>query len=161
MMSARSWIADALEYPAPGRLQKLQSGLDALPAGTVKTELAAFVRHIEQLSLGEWEELHTRTLDLNPPAAPYVGYQTWGESYARGEFMAQMSQALASTGIDPCGELPDHLAPVLRYLDRSSQPLPELATVLKPSIQRMLAVLQKAEPQNPYCHLLHAAVLAC
>ena len=34
-----------------------------------------------RLPLGASEELHARTLDLNPPAAPYVGYQTWGESY--------------------------------------------------------------------------------
>ena len=59
-----------------------------------------FSADIDRLPLGAWEELHTRTLDLNPPAAPYVGYQTWGESYQRGAFLAKMNRALAETGMD-------------------------------------------------------------
>ena len=55
---------------------------------------------IAPLSLGEWEELHTRTLDLNPPAAPYVGYQIWGDSYQRGAFLAKMNRALVEAGVD-------------------------------------------------------------
>ena len=126
-------LADAFCYPAPGRLEALQAGLAALPPGRRQGRLSLpSSSSIGRLSLGEWEELHTRTLDLNPPAAPYVGFQIWGESYQRGAFLSKMNRALAEAGVDPDGELPDHLIPVLRYLAATPDPLPELVEVLGP-----------------------------
>lgn len=153
-----SWeiVAEALCYPAPGRLDRLEVGLAQLPAGAVKTALAAFLQKIRRLSPGEWEELHTRTLDLNPPAAPYVGFQTWGESYQRGTFLSKLNRALLEARVDPAGELPDHLIPVLRYLGRVPAPLSELTAVFEPAVQRMLNRLRKADPPNPYIALLEA-----
>jgi nitrate reductase molybdenum cofactor assembly chaperone NarJ/NarW len=154
-------LADAFCYPAPGRLAALQGGQAALPTGAGKDTYAAFVKGVARLSLGEWEELHTRTLDLNPPAAPYVGYQTWGESYQRGAFLAKMSRALAEAGVDADGELPDHLAPTLRYLAAAPDPLPEMIEVLGAAVGRMLSALRKAEPENPYVSLLQAVQVLC
>ncbi len=163
MASSYTLLAMAFRYPAPGRLAELREGLKSLPeeAAGVKGALQAFLDKVGRLSLGEWEELHTRTLDLNPLAAPYVGFQTWGEAYLRGVFLSRMAQALAENGIDPEGELPDHLAPVLRYLGRVTEPLPELVDVLEPAVQRMQAVLGRADPGNPYLDLLEAAQAAC
>ncbi len=154
-------LADAFEYPGPGSLAALETGLETLPAGSQKQAMVSFLKKIRRLSLGEWEELYTRTLDLNPPAAPYIGFQTWGESYQRGEFMAKMNRKLMETGVDPEGELPDHLAPVLRYLGQTQEPLPELVEILNPAVQRMLAVLSKADPANPYLDLFEAALELC
>ncbi len=163
MANQYTLLAMAFRYPAPGRLAELQEGLKGLPeeAEDVKGALQVFLGKVGRLSLGEWEELHTRTLDLNPLAAPYVGFQTWGETYLRGVFLSRMAQALAENGIDPEGELPDHLAPVLRYLGQAPEPLPELVEVLGPAVQRMKAVLGRADPGNPYLDLLEAAQAAC
>lgn len=149
-------LADAFGYPAPGRLAALTHGLAALPTGAGKDAYAAFLDGINRLPLGAWEELHTRTLDLNPPAAPYVGYQTWGDSYQRGAFMAKMNRALALADVEPDGELPDHLAPILRYLAATPDPLPEVVEVLGPALGRMIEALRKAESDNPYVSLLQA-----
>jgi nitrate reductase delta subunit len=154
-------LADAFAYPAPGRLEALKRGGAAMPKGAGKDAYAAFLSGIDRLPLGAWEELHTRTLDLNPPAAPYVGYQTWGESYQRGAFLAQMNRALAEADVDADGELPDHLAPTFRYLATVSDPLPELLEVLGPAIGRMIEALRKAEPDNPYVSLLQAVQAQC
>jgi len=154
-------LADAFNYPAPGRLETLNRGLAEMPKGAGKDAHAAFINGIQHLSLGEWEELHTRTLDLNPPAAPYVGYQTWGDSYQRGAFMATMNRALALADVDTGGELPDHLAPILRYLAVTSEPLPEMVEVLGPALGRMLSALRAAEPDNPYVSLLLAVQALC
>lgn len=154
-------LAEAFCYPAPGHLADLESGLENLPAGSQKQSLAAFVKKIRRLSLGAWEELYTRTLDLNPPAAPYIGFQTWGESYQRGAFLSKMNRALIEAGIDTQGELPDHLIPVLRYLGQAPDPLPELVEVLDPAIQRITAGLRKADSDNPYLDLLAAAQSLC
>jgi len=150
-------VAEALCYPAPGRIEQLEDGLARLAAGPVRANLAAFVDRVRALPLGAWEELHTRTLDLNPPAAPYVGFQTWGESYQRGTFLSLLSRTLAEARVDPAGELPDHLIPVLRYLGQASDPLPDLVAVLEPAVRRMLQVLRKADPPNPYIAVLEAA----
>ncbi len=152
-------IAEAFCYPSPGQAKRLAAGLAGLPEGTGAAEkkaLARFIEKIRPLSLGAWEELHTRTLDLNPPAAPYVGFQTWGESYQRGVFLSQLNRAMLEAGIDLEGELPDHLVPVLRYLGTVEAPLPKLVEVFGPAVERMIAVLRKAEPGNPYVDLLEA-----
>jgi nitrate reductase delta subunit len=150
-------LADALRYPAPGRLDALTDSLRTLPEGAVKDGLAAFIRGVAPLTLGAWEELHTRTLDLDPPAAPYVGYQMWGDSYQRGAFMAKMNRALADARVDKDGELPDHLGACLRYLAVTPDPLPELVEVFGPAVERMTNALRKAQPDNPYLRLFEAA----
>ena len=112
--------------------------------------LQAFLAKIGRLSLAEWEVLYTETLDLSPSVAPYVGFQTWGESYQRGEFMARLSQVYRKIQVDQQGELPDHLLPVLNYLAVEAQPITELVEVLESALERMRATLQKREPGNPY-----------
>ncbi len=163
MVNPYKLLATAFFYPDPGKLAELQEGLEGLAEGAegVKGPLQAFLDLVGQLSLAEWEELYTRTFDLSPLAAPYVGFQAFGDAYLRGVFLAKMGHALAENGIDREGELPDHLAPVLRYLGQAPVPLPELVEVLVPAIQRMQAALRSAEPGNPYLDLLEAAQAAC
>jgi nitrate reductase molybdenum cofactor assembly chaperone NarJ/NarW len=154
-------LAEAFAYPAPGRLAALRTSSASLPNGAAKDAYSAFLRGIEPLTLGAWEELHTRTLDLDPPAAPYVGYQMWGETYQRGAFLAKMSRALAETGVETDGELPDHLAPCLRYLAAAADPLPDLVDAFGPAVDRILKALREAQPDNPYIRLLQAVQAAC
>lgn len=153
-MGTYALLAEALRYPAPGRIEILQAGAMEMPEGADKATFNAFVIGVQDLTLGEWEELHTRTLDLNPPAAPYVGYQAWGDSYQRGALMATLNQTFRASEIDPDGELPDHLIPILRYLDGNPPLIPQLVEVLEPAVRRMLDGLRKTEASNPYTHLL-------
>jgi nitrate reductase delta subunit len=161
MMNTYKVLADALQYPTPGKIESLRAGLEEMPAGAVKTSFSEFVRRVQSLPLALWEELHTRTLDLGPLVAPYVGWQTWGENYKRGEFMAQLNRAMSETDIDLEGELPDHLIPILRYLDTTPQPLPALVEILGPAVQAMRKTLHKSEPENPYNQLFDAIGQAC
>ena len=155
-MGMYSLLAEALRYPAPGRIEILQAAEMQMPEGDLKKKFNAFLVGVGDLTLAEGEELYTRTLDLNPPAAPYLGYQMWGDSYQRGQFMSSLNQAFRAEEIDLDGELPDHLIPILRYLDLVSDPLAELVEILEPAVGRMLAGLRKAESNNPYDHLLSA-----
>lgn len=147
-------LAEAFRYPAPGRLEQLEGLTGVLPPGREQQALSAFVEAIRPLSLGNWEELYTRTWDLDPLAVPYLGYQLWGEDYRRGNFMARLQAAYRQAGAEPDGELPDHLVPVLRYLDQAPAPLPELLEALGPAVEKMAAALKKSEPENPYLLLL-------
>lgn len=160
-MNIFNLLAESFRYPTPGLAEALRLGLEQLPAGPVKKSLETFLKPLQKLPPGEWEELYTRTLDLNPLATPYVGFQIYGESYQRGNFMALLNREMRQHQIELGGELPDHLMPVLRYLGAVSEPIPELVEALPPAVRRMQAVLQKAEPGNPYVHLLEAVEQAC
>lgn len=159
-MGTYGFLSEAFRYPAPGRFESLKADWQSLPDSEAKNASKEFLKQIQPLTIEEWEELYTRTLDLSPATAPYVGYQIWGESYQRGNFLAGMNRALQSEGLDAGGELPDHLVPVLRYLERASPPLPELLENLEPALRRMHGTLRKAEPDNPYLTLLEAVMKA-
>ena len=156
MMNSFDAIALAIHYPEPGSLATVRSAWETLPAGGVRRHLMRFLADIEKLDLAGWEELHTRTLDLAPIFAPYVGYVTWGDSYQRGEFMAEMKSAQDAAGIDRHGELPDHLDPIARYLAVSTEPHPHLIELFPGAITQMRKALKAAEKSNPYRHVLAA-----
>ncbi len=155
-MHALEVLANALTYPAPGRLEALTRAAAQLPAGPVRRGLERFLARVADLSLAGWEECFTRTLDLTPIVAPYVGYVVFGESYQRGAFMAELKRAMEAAGVDLAGELPDHLVPVLRYLAVAQDPLPELVEVLPRAVAQMERTLATLDPANPYRPLLEA-----
>ena len=155
-MDNLSLLAEALRYPRPGQIDELYTKITKLNGQFGNKTFAKFLAQIQSLSLSEQEELYTRTLDLSPLAAPYVGYQIWGESYKRGEFMAQLNHEMKVHKIDLEGELPDHLRPILQYLSISSSPLPELIEVLEKSIKKMHDSLKKTEKDNPFLLLFDA-----
>ncbi len=157
MMGAGAAIASCLAYPNGERITELAVAVGELPDGKVRTRLERFVAEVAQLGLGEWEELHTRTLDLSPHFVPYVGHVVWGESYKRGAFMAELKREMEATGVDVGGELPDHLAPILHYLDETAAPHEELVEVLPGAVHRMIKELKKSDAGNPYLHVLGAA----
>ncbi|MBK5266222.1 MAG: hypothetical protein JJE47_02200 [Acidimicrobiia bacterium] len=70
--------------------------------------------------------------------------------------MADLKRDMERVGIDLHGELPDHLDPVLRYLDATPSPLPDLIVDLPKAVGIMRTTLKKAESANPYRHLLAA-----
>ena len=149
-------IALAFRYPGPGSLDEVKSKWGALPAGAVRRHLLKFLGRVEALSPAGWEELHTRTLDLAPIFAPYVGYVIWGDNYQRGEFMAALKVAQDEAGVDRDGELPDHLEPVLRYLAVVERPIAALVEIIPQAMSRIAKTLKEAEADNPYRHVLAA-----
>jgi len=160
-MTAFSVYAQALCYPYPGQVDQLEKDAQNAPNKSGSKAFAKFIAAVKQLSLTEQEELFTRTLDLSPLTAPYVGYQIWGESYKRGEFMAALNQEMKTYDINLEGELPDHLRPILDYLDAAPAPHPALLEVLEKSVQSMRKALKKNEADNLYLHLFTAIEQAC
>ncbi|MGE5224642.1 MAG: nitrate reductase molybdenum cofactor assembly chaperone [Omnitrophica WOR_2 bacterium] len=153
-------FAEAFQYPRPGLASRLQAGIDEIQEGPSRTAFSRFLEGVTCLDLGEWEELYTRTLDLNPKIAPYIGYQVWGDTYPRGDFLSRLNQELARCSIDLEGELPDHLLPVLHYMDCAAAPMAELKELLPQALQAMYRLLKKTDPVNPYGFLLQAVEAA-
>ena len=155
-LNAYRSLAQAWQYPYPGLLAELQEGAQKFPRDSARKAFASFLAALRRLSLGEWEELYTHTLDLNPAIAPYIGYQLWGDGYPRGNFMAALNRAYRDAAMEMEGELPDHMGCVLGFLETGSPPPPELVEAFEPAVQKMLTTLRKAEPANPYVYLLEA-----
>ena len=150
-------LAEAFAYPTPGRLESLRRLTPGLANNETRRLVEGFLDAVGQLSIGEWEECYTRTFDLNPAVAPYFGYQIWGDSYPRGDFMARLSRGLRELDLESSGELPDHLVPVLRFLDAVPEIPLEIAGVIDPALDKMIAALRRTDPDNPYLQLLTAA----
>jgi nitrate reductase molybdenum cofactor assembly chaperone NarJ/NarW len=155
-MNIFSLLSKAFCYPGPGGFEQLELMSMELPPGPVGDAFQSFLDQIRPLSLGEWEELYTRTWDLSPLSAPYIGFQIWGEDYRRGNFLAQLQRAYRNSAIDTGGELNDHLVPVLAYLAAVEHPIPELVEVFDRAIEKMTSILRKHDESNPYLHLLRA-----
>jgi nitrate reductase delta subunit len=160
MMGVFNQLAIAFQYPTTKSFEQLENNMEEFADGPIKSSYVLFWNKIRNLSLSQFEELYTRTLDLNPSAAPYIGFQIWGESYQRGEFLALMNHALRNAEVDLHGELSDHLLPVLNYLETSNNPVPELIEVLQPAVTRMQMVLRKGQEDNPYVQLFEAVLEA-
>ena len=151
-------IAEMFRYPSPGRAGELAAMIDRVSDPAITEALAAFVGTVTELELGEWEELHTRTLDLSPAVVPYVGHVVWGENYTRGEFMAKLVRAMRAAQVDLDGELPDHLAPILRLYDTGAERPAELDQVAVTAVEKMRAELARSDRHNPYVHVFDAAL---
>ena len=70
--------------------------------------------------------------------------------------MATLKGAQREAGVDASGELPDHIAPILKYLDATDDPHPDLQDVLAEAVGKMQKELKKADPASPYRPLLEA-----
>lgn len=158
-MKTTEVVALGYRYPNPSAAAMLTAAVAAEPNSEVKRHMRKFVDEVGALSLGEWEELHTATLDLNAPFVPYVGHVEWGDNYRRGEFMADLKRSMEDAGVDLGGELPDHIEPILRYLAATGHPLDDLVEVLPRTVITMAHTLESAAPDNPYCHLMAATVV--
>lgn len=148
--------AKAFRYPYPGQMDELHAEVDKIRNAPGGKTFAKYVNALHKLSLSEQEELYTRTLDLSPLSAPYVGYHIWGETYNRGEFMANLNREMKLYNIDLEGELPDHLLPILRYMQVTVAPMPELMSVLEQSLNAMHKSLKKEDAKNPYLYVFEA-----
>ncbi len=149
-------VALGYRYPDPLRLEMLRSGVEQDLSGGAQRRMRRFVAAIGQLELSDWEELHTRTLDLSPVFVPYVGHVVWGENYRRGEFMADLKRHMQLKGVHTGGELPDHIEPILRYLAVTPDPFADLVAVLADAVNSMRLAIRTADPDNPYRHLVAA-----
>lgn len=150
-------VALALRYPTEDTMSVLASSVDELPKGGAGRDMRRFMKDIREMQLSELEELYTTTFDLSPVVVPYVGHLAYGDSYERGTFMADLRGAMRTADVDPGMELPDHLDPILRYLDATDEPIGSLEPILVPAITKMQKSLKKSNAKNPYLHVLAAA----
>jgi nitrate reductase delta subunit len=158
-------LASILAYPREDYKSRLITCLEALRTSefpdpdrrqSAIDHLQQFCDAVMPLSVGELEELYTRTFDINPVSSLEVGWHLYGETYERGAFLVQMRDLLRRYAIEESSELPDHLTHALHALGRmdESEIREFVPTRLARALDKMLEGF--AVNPNPYEHVLQA-----
>jgi len=152
-------VAALYGYPKADRGDVARTALAAIePANADAAEmLQPLVAFLTTSPLAECEELYVRTFELNPVCALEIGWQLYGEQYARGAFLVRARELMREVGLEENTELPDHLPNILRVLARLRAPsVTKLASKFTaPSVRGMVDKLAD-RPDNPYRGLLAA-----
>ena len=150
-------LADLVMYPSREYRTVLLAAADELARVSPQAAQAidAFATAVEDLSLGQLQELYTRAFDLNPVCPLELGWHLFGEQYERGAFLVRMRHALERHGIEEATELPDHLSYVLQLsADLPSDAMPLTREELHAALAKMAAALDAAG--TPFRHLMRA-----
>lgn len=156
---ALAQLGQLLDYPDEEFFSKLQSVSVSVASAFPRAgkPLKEFEEQAALVTLSDLEELYTRTFDLAAIASPYItGYIYGDENFDRGTLMACLSENYARLGFDLNGELPDHLAQLLRFASLlDEETLDELISfcLLKP-VAEICQQLKSCD--NAYFHLLSA-----
>ncbi len=156
-------VAALLEYPQRRLADAVDRAVSAMgeacPGGAAR--LLPLREFADTADLNASQELFVRTFELNPVCALEIGWQMYGERYARGTFLVRMRELMRQVGLPETSELADHLANVLRVAARADD-----ATAAKlarsfalPSLVKMRAEFApgKDGERNPYASVLDAA----
>jgi nitrate reductase delta subunit len=120
-----------------------------------------FLDEVHAIDPAELQMLYTATFDLAPVCSPYLGVHLFGdEGRERARLMIGLRTAYGDRGDGGAGELPDHVAEVLRFArvfgdDEWSE---LVGLVMIPALTRMHTLLPAS---NPYRHLVAAALRFC
>lgn len=136
-------FADLLDYPRPGMAEAARECEALVSQGNHEAAglLGEFAAWVVATPLGRVEEIYTSGFDLGASFCPYVGHHLFGERYERSAFMLELKERFRARGVDAGGELPDHLAPLLRYLAArdDAEPAEELVgEALLPALAKIL-----------------------
>lgn len=136
-------FADLLEYPQSDLSESVRECEALISPGN--PEAAALLdplrSFVADAPLGDIQELYTRTFDLDATYHPYVGHHLFGESYKRSAFMVGLKERYKAYDFVVEGELPDHLAVMLRYLSLCEDDV-QVAEIIRdamvPALERMV-----------------------
>jgi nitrate reductase delta subunit len=147
-------FADLLEYPQSDLTESVRECEALVSPGNPEAAalLKGFRSFEEQASLGQVQELYTRTFDLDATYHPYVGHHLFGESYKRSAFMVGLKERYKAYDFVVEGELPDHLAVMLRYLslcEDDDQVTEIIRDAMMPALERMVKKKADAEEDVP------------
>lgn len=114
------FFASILSYPKKETLAKVEFAQEYLnqkypEAAEIMREFTKFAKIIP---LWKWEEIYTRTFDVQAITTLDVGYVLFGDDYKRGELLVNLNKEHTKAGNDCATELADHLPNLLRLLDK-------------------------------------------
>ncbi|MEO8232543.1 MAG: hypothetical protein ABI638_09685 [Ignavibacteriota bacterium] len=148
-------FASLLAYPNKGLLEDVDAVQELInefypDASEAMTE---FVEFAKTTHLWKWEEIYTRTFDVQAITTLDLGYVLFGDDYKRGELLVNLSKEHKKFDNDCGSELGDHLPNVLRLLTKLTDD--DLKTdliylIIKPALHKISAEfdLDKIDQKN-------------
>lgn len=136
-------FATLLSYPNEETLDKVEATQEYLnhnypDASQMMTEFTEFAR---TNPLWKWEEIYTRTFDVQAITTLDVGYVLFGDDYKRGELLVNLSKEHTKAGNDCETELADHLPNLLRLLNKVTDPDFKddlIYLIIKPALKKLI-----------------------
>lgn len=151
-------LAELLSYP--GRDVAGRAALAARAAAAASPDaaraLSRFAEDAAAAGTAVLEEAYTAAFDLRPATSLCVGALLLGDGPRRNALLAYLAEARAAAGLAP-GEVPDHLAEILRLAAADGPDVEELVRLaVAPAATRAAEALART---NPYRALLEAVAL--
>ncbi len=123
-MNLRSEIykhfASALTYPneeVRNKVNEMHNLLDNNYPEAYEA-MAEFFEFIKTISIWKWEEIFTRTFDVQAISTLDIGYTLFGDDYKRGELLANLNREHIKTENNCSAELADHLPNLLNLISK-------------------------------------------
>lgn len=123
-----------------------------------------FSEFTQRTSLTDWEEIYTRTFDVQSISTLDLGYALFGDDYKRGEVLVNLSKEHKTAGINCGKELADHLPNVLKLFavlheDEFKEELAQLLII--PALKKIISEFQieNIERKNKIYQKHHRAII--
>lgn len=144
IFSSYEIYADVFSYPEKSLRNKVENIMQHLenfyPAAA--NEFKRFSEFAIAADIKSWEEIYTRSFDVQALTTLDLGYVLFGDDYKRGELLVNLSNEHKKAN-NPCGnELGDHLPNLLRLLGKldSEELRNDLIThIIKPALAKIFA----------------------
>lgn len=159
-------FADLLRYPDQEYPQKAKACLEILQKQypDVASEIMPFVDYVTAHTQDEYEELYTKTFDVQPICYLDLGYVIFGEDYKRGAFLLHMQEEQLKAGNDCGTDLSDNICNMLTLYTKTDNQelLNELSVkILIPGLEKMISEFKQARVDLKVMVLkkLHRAII--
>ncbi len=137
-------FAETFYYPGEEIRSRINQLYDLLEKNypDILKAAAEFFEFAKTSSLQKWQEIYTRTFDVQAITTIDLGYVLFGDDYKRGEILVNLSREHKKYNIDCGSELGDHLPNVLRLLTKLTDD--DLKTdliylIIKPALHKISA----------------------
>lgn len=142
-------FADLLRYPDKDYPSKAKECLAMLQKQypEVADEIIPFVDYICSHTEDEFEELYTKTFDVQPICYLDLGYVIFGEDYKRGAFLLHMQEEQLKAKNDCGTDLSDNICNMLTLYTKTQNQelLDELSVkILIPGLEKMISEFKQA-----------------
>lgn len=115
---------------------------------TASSYLLKFYNISKSIPLTRWQEIYTRTFDVQAITTLDIGYVLFGDDYKRGDFLVHLSEEHKKANNDCGTELADHLPNLLKLLNKlNDDDLKNdlICFFIKPALQKILKEFEKEE----------------
>lgn len=141
-------FASLFVYPDESLLYDVESASEYLNESYPNAAIPfqEFYHFSKSTTLIKWQEIYTRTFDVQAITTLDLGYVLFGEDYKRGELLVNLSKEHKNVKNDCGTELADHLPNVLRLLTKLTDD--DLKTdliylIIKPALLKISAEFGK------------------